>query len=760
MPRILGIAILFAVCLASRPRLDAQTAPTPGPQTEPAATFQTNVQEVVLDVIVRDIHGRPVKNLQPSDLQVFENGARQEVTSFRLVQGHETPAPHAPSLLRPEKTTPAAAPPPANANPLKAVNLLCIVFENLDAFTRKYAVEAAQEFLKYQLDPDTWVGVFNLDTQLSVLQPFTTNRNEVMQAAARAFTGRTVDFDSSANAILNASPNVATIDVAVNGNPAKGGNVAATMKISGGQLNPLANTGADASNDAGANAMRGDMADQRRMFGGIEGMRQTDQILAMIAQLQTLPGRKTVLLLSPGLTTTGDPERFQSIVDKANQAAITFYALDVTGLDINSNGLASGEAMGHAANLSAAQGVTSGAVVQGGVRVNANTGNGSAAANMERMRESDYVKDAVRTTDTQANLRQLSEKTGGFLIANTNDFRKSFQRIAEDVGTHYEVIYKPSDTKLDGRLRSIEVKTERAGLNVESRTGYFALPALGPSSEPAPFEMAALAALNVHTPPHAFGFRGAAYQFRPSAAKSQDALAFEMPAGELTATPDAAAKIHRLHTALLALIKDSNGQVVDKFSQDTPYDIPDDKLAAAQGSNVMFTHPLSLAPGHYRVETAMLDRESGRASVSSMEFDSREPKGVGLSSILMVQRLEPVNGKVDSSNPFEFQAQPTQGARVVPELATTLRADAHPNVYFVVYPASSITDKPKIQVELLVAGKVLAKQTADLPAPDPTGAIPMVTSAPAVPGDCELRVTAIQGSTQSTRSVSYKIAPK
>jgi VWFA-related protein len=755
MRKILGIAILFALGLAISAGLSAQTAP-PAPPKEPAATFRANAQEVVLDVIVRDSHGRPVKNLQPADLQIFENGTRQQISSFRLVQSRETVR-TVPSLKAEKGAQPATQPAPA-ANPLKAMNLLCIVFENLDAFTRKYAVEAAQEFLKYQFDPNTWVGVFNLDTQLSVLAPFTTNRNEIMQAAAQAFTGRTVDFDSSANAILNASPNVMTIEVAVNGNPANGGSVAATMKITGGELNPLANTGADVSTDAGANAARGDLADQRRMFGGIEGMRQTDQILAMITQLQGLPGRKSVLLLSPGLTTTGDPERFQSIIDKANAAGVTFYALDVTGLDINSNGLASGEAMGHAASLSANQSATSGASTKGGVQVNANTGNGSAAANMERMRQSDYIHDAVRTTDTQASLRALSEKTGGFLIANTNDFRKSFQKIVDDLDTHYEVTYKPSDARLDGRLRNIQVKTERAGLNLQSRTGYFALPPLGPSTEPAPFEMAALAALNVHTPPHTFAFQGTSYQFRPEAAKSQDALAFELPASELTATPDAVAKIHRLHSALYALIEDSTGQVVDKFSQDISYQIPDDKFSAAQKSTIMFTHPLSLPPGHYKVETAVLDRESGRASVSSMNLDSHERKGVALSSIMMVQRLEPVNGKVDAGNPFEFQAQPTQGARVIPELATNLRADAHPNVYFVVYPDAANPQKPKIQVELLVAGKLLAKQSADLPAPDASGAIPMVTSAPGVPGDCELRVTAMQGDEKATQSLVYQIA--
>jgi len=62
---------------------------------------------------------------------------------------------------------------------------------------------------------------------------------------------------------------------------------------------------------------------------------------------------------------------------------------------------------------------------------------------MEKMRQDDYVTDAVRTTDTQSSLRALSEGTGGFLIANTNDLRKSFQRLLDDVETHYELFTTP-----------------------------------------------------------------------------------------------------------------------------------------------------------------------------------------------------------------------------------------------------------------------------------------------------------------------------
>src|SRR5579864_10279 len=541
---------------------------------ETGLTIKQSVQEVILDVVVRDGRGRIVKNLKPGDLEVYEDGARQQIRSFKLVQGREVLS----------KSAATASQPASIANPLRAVNLICIIFSNLDPYTKNYAMDATREFLKNQLDPDTWVAVLNLESQLTVLHPFTTNRNEIMEAANRAFTGMTVDFAQVATAVLSASPNAASIEVTQTGDMAHGGTVTATQKITGGELNPLAITGADVSTTEAANRQRGDLAGQRRQFGGIEGMREMDQILAMIRQLGTLPGRKSVLLLSPGLATTGDADLFKLMVDKANKADVTVYAIDVNGLsaDIDQS-QASSAALNHAAALSATQ----------------RSHGGDAGQNMEKMRQDDYVNDAVRTTDTQASLRALSEGTGGFLIGSTNDLRKPFQRLLEDVDTHYEIIYRPVSNRYDGRLRSIDVKSARADLSVQSRTGYFALPALGSSAQLAPSEMAGLAALTVRQPPHAFDFNAAAYQFRPGAASSQNAAVFEIPAANLEATPEPKLKRSRMHVSVLALVKDPNGQVVDKISRDSSFEIPEENLAKARATSITFSHPLSLPPGRY-----------------------------------------------------------------------------------------------------------------------------------------------------------------
>lgn len=707
-----------------------------GGAASPGVTIRSSAQEVVLDLVVRDSRGRAVKNLQPGDVSIFEDGVRQDIRNFRFVNGRAVVEQTSGKGKKERGATLTAS-----ANPLQAVNLVCIVFHDLDPYNRKNAMDAAREFLQSGLPPNAWVAVFSLDTRLNVLHAFTTNRSELMEAAASAFTGSTVDFMSVANAVLTASPTIVTIEESVNGTPAKGGTVTAGPVIAGGELNPRAINGADISNSPASNAQRGDVVSQRREFGAIKGMQAMDQLDDMIRQFGTLPGRKTVLFLSPGLATTGDADLFKSILDKANRAAISFYAVDTNGLTENSNGLASAAQLSHSATISAEQGAKT----------------GSAADTMERMRQSDYTLDAVRTTDTQASLRALAEGTGGFLTGSTNDFRKSFRRIVEDVDTHYEATYHPASDKYDGHLRTIEVKLARPDWNVESRTGYFAMPDLGGSAELLPYEMTALAALNLRTLPHAFDFHTAALQFRPGTGDMQRELVFEVPARSLGSSAQPDRKRHRIHASILALVKDASGQVVEKFSQDSPYEIPDENLASAENSTVLFTHSVNLPPGHYRVDTAVLDRETKHVSTGSIEFNNPEPKGVGLSSIVLVQRLDPVKGRADDTNPFQFQAGEGQRREVIPELSATLKADAHPYVYFVIYPGKSSPEQPKIHVEFLVDGRMLAQQTVGLPPADASGAIPMVIAAAARPGKCEIRITALQGNASMQQSLTYTV---
>jgi VWFA-related protein len=732
------ISALLVVCASALAGLAAAQSPQTAPPAADLGTIaRSSATEVLVDVVVLDKHGKPIKNLKASDVQLTEDEVKQDITSFRFI----SPAEQA-------RTANAAKAAVAQTGPrsLRGVNLVCLVFHNLDPLSRRNAIEAAKEFLKTELPPETYVGIFKLDDNFVPVFPFTARTQEAANAVANTFSMRPMDFNEASTALLTANPTMATITATADPAGHSGG---ATMTITGGELANSSVGGAEVSTDLGANAMRGAQITENRDFSHLTGMRETDKVINMITQFAKLPGRKMVVLFSTGFSTTGDPDRFQQMVTKALNADITFYPFDVAGIRDNSTAQAGKLALGEVAGTSATQSVAT--------RVTANTEpSGSLGAAKEKSRQEDTMNDAVRNSDVQASLRALAEDTGGFLTANTNEFKKPFQHIVEDIQTHYEITYRPSFQKYDGSLRTIQIKLSHPDWRVESRTSYFAVPDLKQFASLGPQDVLGLQILSRKPQPHAFDFHTAFFNFNSDGHTRQGELVIELPGGALTPRPNPGKGTDILRSQMFALIKDANGQVVDKFSLEVPYEVPDAKLKEIRETPLVYTHPLDLPMGRYTAETVAVDREGGRASTSSIEFDTTGPAtGVSMSSALLIRRIEPGNPDTDKSGLLAIR-----GSRLVPFVETHLTPENKPYAYFVVYPNKANTAKPKLQIQLSVDNQVLADQTNDLPAPDATGAIPMVLRAAVHTGHCELKLTTIQGDETATRTLSYDVSAK
>ena len=711
------IAAAFAAFLGALGMAVAQTAPAQDAESAPLPRIRASATEVLLDVAVTDKHGKPVRNLKPGDLEVYEDDARQPVTSFRFVA----------ATVAQQKVTArgAAAAQPGGSRPLRSVNLVCLVLHNLDPVARTRAIQVAREFLRNELPPETYIGIFVLDDRLNPVHAFTKDRQELAQAIDGAFAARPLDFVDASVAALTANPTQATV---VTVTDTVNHTSSTSVQIAGGEVANTAIAGADVGTGLANSILRGSQVAEARDFSNITGMRETDKIINMIAQFGRLPGHKLVLLLTTGLATTGDPERFDSIVAKASENHITIDAIDVSGLTEQSTAQNADIALGQVAAVSRSQ-------TQIG---------GDLSAAKQKSRQGDNLNDAVRNSDQQASLRALAEGTGGTLVANTNEFRKPLQHIVEDMETHYELTYRPTSTLYDGRLRTIKVKTAHPDWRVESRLGYFAMPSLGDAA-PQPYEIIGLALLASQPLPHAFPLHTGVFRFR-----GESALAIEVPGSALGERANPGRATHSLHPQVFALIKDASGQVVDKFSLDAPYEVPDAKLAELRAMPLVYTHPLDLPPGKYTAETIAMDREGGRSSASVAEFETTAaPAGLGMSSALLIRRLEP---GAAAGAPLAFRGQ-----KLVPFVETRLTAEQKPYAYFVVYPDKSNRTRPRVQVEFTVDGKLVANQSAELPAPDANGAIPMVIRAAVHSGQCELKITTMQGAETATRTLAYSV---
>lgn len=69
-------------------------------------------------------------------------------------------------------------------------------------------------------------------------------------------------------------------------------------------------------------------------------------------------------------------------------------------------------------------------------------------------------------------LISLAKGTDGFLVPPMGDVAGGLRRIAGDVGTHYLLAYYTTNTKWDGRIRSIRVRLKRTGAEIRARSGY------------------------------------------------------------------------------------------------------------------------------------------------------------------------------------------------------------------------------------------------------------------------------------------------
>jgi VWFA-related protein len=77
----------------------------------------------------------------------------------------------------------------------------------------------------------------------------------------------------------------------------------------------------------------------------------------------------------------------------------------------------------------------------------------------------------------ESEMRKLTEQTGGRVINVGNKFdklREAFDQIAAELRSQYNIGYTPTNTKLDGTYRKLEIKPKQKDLKIQARAGYYA----------------------------------------------------------------------------------------------------------------------------------------------------------------------------------------------------------------------------------------------------------------------------------------------
>jgi VWFA-related protein len=69
-------------------------------------------------------------------------------------------------------------------------------------------------------------------------------------------------------------------------------------------------------------------------------------------------------------------------------------------------------------------------------------------------------------------LTDLATSTNGLFLLESNDLHNQLRRFADDLASYYLFGYYSTDPKLDGRYRTIKVRSKRPGIDVRARPGY------------------------------------------------------------------------------------------------------------------------------------------------------------------------------------------------------------------------------------------------------------------------------------------------
>jgi len=581
-------------------------------------------------------------------------------------------------------------------------------------------------------EPNLYFSILTIDQKLHCIQPFTADHSALLKSVDRSSMWSFIQYSNNSAEVKEELKQMLSQGEpqlqGASGNGSTGGPSASQIQSSVSWR--MAKIQYDMLQAA-------DTADREY------NVRATIDALRTLVRAQSeLPGRKVILYFNPWLFISETvKEQYSNLISMANRANVSFYTVDPKGLvtwSQESNGR--DWLRGAAGEIRSEQ-------MRGGV--------GAVSAGQARAAET--AEGALRANPLLW-LRDLAQQTGGTAIAETNDYRAPLRVAMDEVRTYYEAAYAPHIAVYDGKFRRISVRVDRADVVVHTRSGYFALPQLKGGQQVYAYEMPLLNALNATSPPLAVAFQATAERFNDHGPKVEYMVTLEAPLNGLTFATQPDQKNSAVDAALLAVLKNSNGEIVEKFSKDFAVQVALDKVDAFKAGNLVQTFRTELPPGEYALEAAVMDRNGSRIGVTKSTVTVPQPSSkLSMSDVVLIRRTDALKDSNQILDAFYFP-----GGKVVPTLSRTLKGGPG-NVlpfYFAVYPDRSTKDALKLTMSFYKEGQYLGAAEAPLPDVQEDGRIPYIANLPAdkfTPGAYEIHIGVTQGSSKAEEKVTVQV---
>jgi VWFA-related protein len=571
--------------------------------------------------------GKPIKGLKQEQFSLNEDGKLQQISAFEYndVERIETAAAGDEEPVTVPLGTVAAAPEEIKAQ-VRDRRLIVLFFDltSLQPEDLLRSTRAAQKFLREQMTPADLVGVIAFGNTLQVIANFTNARAVLQQAVEALQPGREAELASMAEA---ATPEGAT----------------------------------SSSEDTGA-AFTADNTE----FNVFNTDRKLAAVEAVADILRNIPGRKSVIEFTGGVTQTGEENRSQLVAatNAANRANVSIYSVDSRGL------------MAQIPGGNASTGTASGTSMYTGAAV---------------------YKQTQARQDSRETLATLAGDTGGRSFFDVGDFGRVFQSVQEDSSGYYLLGYYSADAVRDGRWRRIHMKVSNvpSGAHLRYREGYYAPKQFGVFTtedrerqleeamrSPTPEVELPVA---VETAQFRIGTGNKDPVFVPIAAKlAPSALQWAQKRGSREAAFDFAAEVREARS----------NRVVGALRDTITVKLDSERYDQILQRALVYQGGMLLAPGIYKLKFLARENESGRIGTFEEQITLEPPEvnQLQLSSVLLSSQVEEVKKTSEVktqalAQDAKMKSSPLEvgGERIIPSVTRVFTDQQTLYVFFQAY---------------------------------------------------------------------------
>jgi len=639
-------------------------AVSPIPAQQPTVTFTAKTTLVVIDVAVKDKSGKIIENLKQGDFNLTEDGKPQQISvfEFQKLDLDHPPAPEA----RPMTATGAPAQPAPSGVSVKPGTPQPIIRyqdRRLVGMLFDFSTMAVAEQIRIQKSALDFIHNGLKPADLVTVMFASTGPVEVVQ-----------DFTDDKDLLETA-----------------------IRKFHIGEGSDLAdNLGAgDTSDD---NTFSPDQSE----FDIFNVDRKFYTIQNAAKLLAGYPEKKALLYFSSGITQSGMDNQAELIklINVAKKANVAIYPVDARGMTASAPGGDATTKSGSGAGLFTTNASSSGG--RGG-------GRGGAA-----------------NDSAQETLSTMASDTGGKLFAEDNNLALGMEQARDDISSYYILGYYSTNTKTDGKYRTVNVKLNRsdiAGAKLDYRHGYFADKEFRKYSGTDKDDQLR-EALDLGDPLTDLNLAAEVNWFRLARDRYFVPLSVKIPGSEIALAKSKGNAKTELD--FIGQLRDNRNQLQSQVADNIKIQLDQQSLAELNSRTIAYDTGFTVPPGSYKLKFLTRENETGKMGTYETSFVIPDLYGdsgtLKTSSIVLSSQrtaLKESVGKADAHSKLT-EANPlvSEGQQLVPSITRVFRKDQNLYLYAEVYdPTAGPDQKPDIAATLTFfrgANKMFESQTVHL----------------------------------------------